>query len=139
MPNRTRRATWTPEQQEAQREYNRQYYGRVAGTLRSNRLESLYGKDPQWLEEERLRQDNRCAICGTLDWGGANNTPNIDHDHTTGELRSLLCFRCNVGLGNFGDSPEILREAAAYLEAHQCKNANQPTTVGQSNLVSEAP
>ena len=39
----------------------------------------------------------------------------IDHDHSTGKLRGLLCHQCNVGLGNFKDSIYLLFKAMLYL------------------------
>jgi len=39
----------------------------------------------------------------------------IDHNHRTGLVRGLLCGRCNQGLGNFRDNPEIVRYAEQYL------------------------
>lgn len=55
-------------------------------------------------------QMGRCAICGTI-------APLvIDHDHTTGFVRGLLCHNCNVGLGAFRDSVADLRNAADYLD-----------------------
>lgn len=64
---------------------------------------------------------NSCMICGTH----ADDVPHtsfkhnplvIDHDHTTGEVRGLLCPTCNAGLGHFKDSPELLLKAALYLQ-----------------------
>lgn len=40
----------------------------------------------------------------------------IDHCHDSGKVRGLLCDACNLGLGKFEDSPELLRRAADYLE-----------------------
>jgi hypothetical protein len=59
-------------------------------------------------------QDGRCAICG--------GKPRkylfaVDHDHKTGEIRGLLCSRCNHKLlGSANDDPARLRKAADYLE-----------------------
>lgn len=59
-------------------------------------------------------QDGRCAICG-----GKPRKYNlsVDHDHKTGEIRGLLCSRCNHKLlGSANDDPARLRRAANYLE-----------------------
>lgn len=55
---------------------------------------------------------NKCELCGSPP--GARRL-HIDHDHTTGALRGLLCHGCNVGLGYFKDDPELLERAAEYL------------------------
>ena len=56
-----------------------------------------------------------CAICGrhkiTLTLRMA-----IDHCHTTGKVRGLLCRDCNVGIGTLKDSVELLKKAIEYLE-----------------------
>jgi hypothetical protein len=76
-------------------------------------LKKKYGLTTQQLEEMRLAQGNKCAICGA---GEGYNFPNIDHCHKTKKVRGLLCQKCNHGVGLFKDSPELLRIAAAYLE-----------------------
>lgn len=57
-----------------------------------------------------------CAICGGTLSDPRGFYPHIDHDHATGKFRGVLCFSCNGGLGNFKDSPEVMRAAADYIE-----------------------
>jgi hypothetical protein len=59
-------------------------------------------------------QEGKCAICGSLE-----RRLVIDHDHETGKVRALLCWGCNVGLGYFGDSPEMMMEAIAYVKQYR--------------------
>jgi len=69
-------------------------------------------------------QGGVCAICRVPP--GAVGTGNkskgnlaVDHCHVTGSFRGLLCTNCNLGLGSFFENPELLRNAAAYLEDHR--------------------
>ena len=55
-------------------------------------------------------QDGVCAICQTAP------AAHVDHDHETGKVRGMLCFRCNAALGQLGDDPLVVRRAARYLE-----------------------
>lgn len=69
-----------------------------------------------WDEYELLLacQDGRCAICGGQP---RKHLLSVDHDHKTGEVRGLLCSRCNHRLlGSANDDPARLRRAADYLE-----------------------
>jgi hypothetical protein len=64
-------------------------------------------------------QAGGCAICGRKSIGGKSQRIkylSVDHCHSTGQVRGLLCHSCNTGLGMFGDSPERMRLAIAYLE-----------------------
>jgi hypothetical protein len=59
-------------------------------------------------------QGRVCAICQTDDWGAKG--PVVDHCHSTGAVRGILCGNCNVGIGNLRDDPARLRAAADYLD-----------------------
>ena len=69
------------------------------------------------------RQRGKCLGCGcdmvmsktgTI---GKYSVAHVDHNHCTGRVRGLLCGRCNDACGKTGDSPEILRRLASYLES----------------------
>ena len=74
------------------------------------------------LEEYRemfIYQEDRCAICGGLGFKMADNVKKflvVDHCHSSGKVRGLLCHNCNRGLGLFQDSVENLNAAIDYLE-----------------------
>jgi hypothetical protein len=68
-----------------------------------------YNVTPEDVARMRTEQSDRCAICG-------DPSPDcVDHCHATKRVRGLLCRRCNAGLGQFRDRPEILHAAIAYL------------------------
>ena len=60
-------------------------------------------------------QDNACKIC-KVDASEFTKKLAVDHCHTTGEVRGLLCVSCNQGLGHFRDNIEFLEEAIGYLK-----------------------
>ncbi len=67
------------------------------------------------------KQDGKCAICGapeTIKDGrnGKCKKLALDHCHSSGKLRGLLCTGCNTGLGCFADDRHRLRAAITYLE-----------------------
>ncbi len=48
----------------------------------------------------------------------------VDHDHATGVIRGLLCFRCNNALGDFREEYELFRRAAEYLDRDEALAAS---------------
>jgi hypothetical protein len=60
-------------------------------------------------------QRNRCAICGVSQEDLEYDLV-LDHDHHSGEIRGLLCHKCNTGIGLLKDDPEILQNAIDYLD-----------------------
>lgn len=61
------------------------------------------------------RQGGGCAICGAAKSANGSRLA-VDHCHTSGIVRGLLCLSCNHGIGRFKDDPGKLRRAAEYLE-----------------------
>lgn len=100
-------------------ENNRKAYAKV----RERRLKVDYGITPTDYAEMLDAQDGLCAICGkpetTRHKKGTLRQLSVDHNHTTGKVRELLCHNCNCGIGRLKDDIEILRKATAYLERHQ--------------------
>jgi hypothetical protein len=81
-------------------------------------LRKRYGLSTGDYDRLYAAQGNGCAICGVE---RNNNLLKkgrlcVDHDHENGYVRGLLCDSCNRGLAFFGDDPEMLRNAAAYLD-----------------------
>lgn len=62
-----------------------------------------------------IQQDYTCAICGTHQNDLRQNLC-IDHNHTTGKIRGLLCHQCNLVLGNALDNIGVLENAIQYLK-----------------------
>jgi hypothetical protein len=62
-------------------------------------------------------QKNKCAICDVF--FEPHKRVNLDHSHSTGKIRGVLCTQCNHALGLVKDNVTILKAAIAYLENHE--------------------
>ena len=74
-----------------------------------------YGITPDDYNRMFGEQNGVCAICGTHQ-SELNRSLDVDHDHKTGKVRGLLCRNCNIGLGNFQDSKDLLLRTIEYLK-----------------------
>lgn len=65
------------------------------------------------------KQNYKCLLCNSNFSGErtAPKAPVVDHCHTTGKVRGILCNECNRGLGYFRDNPEALTKAASYVQS----------------------
>ena len=81
---------------------------------RKSHLKRKYGITIADYERMFDEQGGVCAICGEA--RPEERTLHVDHDHETGVIRGLLCFRCNNALGDFREEYELFQRAADYLD-----------------------
>jgi len=98
------------------RVYHRKYRAEHEETERTKNRErwlAQYNLSIKEYNELLTIQSGVCAICGNPPNG---KYLNVDHDHSTGKVRGLLCQSCNVILGCANDSIETLLQAIEYLK-----------------------
>jgi len=86
----------------------------VLARTRNWQLKNNFGIDSKQYEEIMDRQNGCCAICKRSQ-EELNRRMAVDHNHTTGQIRGLLCSNCNTGIGNLRDNVALLEEAIKYL------------------------
>lgn len=80
--------------------------------VRNSRLKTQFGITLEQYEARLESQNNVCAICKSA---SDKIALAVDHCHSTGKIRGLLCANCNKILGHAKDNVVILREAINYL------------------------
>jgi hypothetical protein len=110
------KSAWYAKNSESVATYNRSIRNKYPIDHLKSRLRRYAMKEDEFVYLIES-QENKCAICQiSLDITGRIC---IDHDYETGKVRSILCNKCNSGLGMFNDIPDLLRKAANYIEMHK--------------------
>ena len=79
---------------------------------------AIYGITPKAFAQ--LKAANPvCGICGGNGEDHGRKILEIDHDHTTGEIRGMLCRRCNIFLGHYEHKKALILAIERYLKWHQ--------------------
>lgn len=90
---------------------------------RNGNLKKNYGITVVEYDAMLKAQNYQCAICEKesteIHRSGRPITLVVDHDHTTGKVRGLLCGSCNRGLGDFKEAQSTMVKAIRYLRAHK--------------------
>lgn len=102
---------------EKQKTYQKKYYTTPKGkaALKNAQLKKNYKISLDEYKQLVIDQNHKCAICKTDEVSLPKNL-SVDHDHSTGKVRGLLCQHCNLGLGHFKDNIDLLLEAVKYLK-----------------------
>lgn len=111
---------WKKENREYVRENAKENYWKdIEGKRKKERTRK---KNLNLAEYEQMvkEQDNKCAICGKEESRKRRFSEEvcplcIDHCHTTGKIRGLLCHDCNTGIGKLKDNIVLLESAIRYL------------------------
>ena len=104
---------WQQDNAERLNEQRRAYRAANPDKLREGHLKRRFGLTLADYATLLAAQGGGCAICGRPE--PERGSLHVDHDHETGVVRGLLCFRCYGGLGQFDEDAERLVDAAAYL------------------------
>lgn len=117
---------YSPQEQDILRAYHRgtQNWHRNTDAGKENvRKHNLkkYGLTPEQYREMHDSQNGLCAACGRPETANNQFGPiglAVDHNHDTGEVRALLCMKCNRCLGMMGDDSSLLRSLADYRDLY---------------------
>lgn len=82
---------------------------------KNSQLQKRYGIDVDYYEQLLAEQNSKCAIC-EKDESAFQRSFHVDHDHTTGRIRGLLCVNCNTAIGKLQENVLIVERAANYLK-----------------------
>lgn len=101
---------------------------------KNNSLKYNFGITLEQYLEMESKQNKLCAICKNEETALHSFTKiplelSVDHCHTTGKIRGLLCSTCNRGLGYFKDSPQLLGRAIEYLTYAKSTTEYQTSTL----------
>ena len=86
------------------------YYARYPERVKANSVKSA--RKRMGIPDAPYLKPLTCELC---ERDTTDVQMHLDHDHTTGAFRGWLCNRCNLGLGNLGDTVAGLERALAYL------------------------
>lgn len=100
---------------EAILDQQKEFYKNNKDEKRKNNYKAQYGIILEDYNEMFVNQNGCCKICGRHQ-SEFKKTLCVDHCHTTGKVRGLLCSNCNIVLGQAKDDIEILKSAIKYLE-----------------------
>lgn len=88
-------------------------------------LRILYGMTVDDYEKKQKEQNYCCAIClkpEAVSTNGKQRRLAVDHDHNSGTVRQLLCFKCNTTIGHLENNPRSIDRIIRYIAIHDLDN-----------------
>lgn len=98
---------------------SKRYQANNPSAVRESYLKYTYGIDSSTYDSLLALQGGKCACCGSEDTRRMGSSQLfVDHDHTTGQVRGLLCHPCNSGLGKLGDDLDLAIHRLQQYKLH---------------------
>lgn len=98
-------------------------FPKTPAQIKAGHLKHEYGLTVEDYARMHKDQNGLCAICGKVETvrnhSHVISALAVDHDHSTGKIRGLLCSNCNKFLGCAKDSEDNLLKAVEYLRKHK--------------------
>jgi len=110
---------YTIANQERIQKYTAQWKLKNKERLRELRLVKQFGITEAKYAEMLAQQLGRCALCPATRFDSRWERLAVDHCHTSGKIRRLLCARCNLLIGNSGEDDALLERMASYIREHR--------------------
>jgi len=130
----TRMGARTPDEKKKHADYMRSYHKRhpekkkrirtaYREKHKANQLRIRYNITPEDYKFMLEKQNGVCALCDLPETAKISKGPGIrslavDHDHSTGKVRALLCNKCNVMLGTYENNRELFVKFDNYIKKH---------------------
>jgi len=89
-------------------------------TQRKSYLKMMFKITPEDYTRMFTEQKGRCAIC-QIHQTNLSKILGVDHNHTTGQVRELLCSKCNSAIGLLKENPVLFQTCISYLDKWRSK------------------
>ncbi len=110
-------------------ERSKRFYSKNSEKIRNYRLNKSYGIDLSTYEKMLKEQNGLCYICNEPETALSHKKDKIkslsvDHNHTTGKVRRLLCVKCNCLIGYSRESIDLLQKVIDYFKLFNAEFEN---------------
>lgn len=115
---KARYAQMTTEQKSAR---SKAHYEKHRDAFASRRRLSRYGLTDAAYADMLNKQGGMCLICSASPGNGETGTLAVDHCHSTGLVRGLLCRGCNLGISFLENNPDMIGRVQKYLSSSESR------------------
>jgi hypothetical protein len=105
------------------------YLARCKSCIRKVKNAKNYGLSVRDYETLVSQYQNQCMICGTAP---SKRSLDVDHNHKTGQIRGLLCSRCNLCVGALEEDIELINKISDYLSFWQFRALEDHTKTDET-------